>query len=136
MAIYYLSSMSPRPRTVSDAQILYATQRAMSRLGPTRMTLAAVAKEAGLSAATLVQRFGSKRGLMLALWATALDGIDGCFDVRQQIPVCQHHALGLGSGAGRVDDGCQRVACDGGSSLLEATARIRDLRAGAGGRAR
>jgi AcrR family transcriptional regulator len=75
--------MSPRPRTVSDEHILQATQRVMSRLGPTRLTLAAVASEAGLAAATLVQRFGSKRGLMRALWASALDGRDGgCFDAR------------------------------------------------------
>jgi AcrR family transcriptional regulator len=73
--------MSPRPRTVSDEAILAAAVRAMSRLGPTRLTLAAVAKEAGLSAATLLQRFGSKRGLMLALWADALDGVDACFDM-------------------------------------------------------
>src|SRR5262245_58001158 len=73
--------MSPRPRTVPDADILVAAQRAMARLGPKRLTLAEVAKEAGLSAATLVQRFGSKRGLMLALWADALEGIDACFDM-------------------------------------------------------
>lgn len=79
MNVYYLSSMSPRPRTVSDEHILFATQRTMSRLGPTKLTLAAVAKEAGLSAATLVQRFGSKRGLMRALWAAALGGDDDCF---------------------------------------------------------
>ena len=51
----------------------------MSRLGPARLTLAEVAKEAGLSPATLVQRFGSKRGLMLALWAAAVEGVDACF---------------------------------------------------------
>jgi AcrR family transcriptional regulator len=71
--------MSPRPRTVPDEQILGAAHRAMSRLGPARWTLAEVAKEAGLSPATLVQRFGSKRGLMLALWAAAVDGVDACF---------------------------------------------------------
>ena len=71
--------MSPRPRTVPDEDILGATQRAMSRLGPARLTLAEVAKEAGLSPATLVQRFGSKRGLMLALWAAAVEGVDECF---------------------------------------------------------
>ncbi|HEY7498626.1 MAG TPA: TetR/AcrR family transcriptional regulator [Vicinamibacterales bacterium] len=73
--------MSPRPRTVPDAQILGAAQRAMARLGPKRLTLADVAKEAGLSPATLVQRFGSKRGLMLALWADALDGVEACFSM-------------------------------------------------------
>jgi AcrR family transcriptional regulator len=71
--------MSPRPRTVPDEQILGAAQRAMSRLGPVRLTLAAVAKEAGLSPATLVQRFGSKRGLLLALWNGAVEGVDACF---------------------------------------------------------
>ena len=33
--------------------------------------------------------------------------------------MCQHHALGLASGAGRVDDSCQRVALNSGSSLLK-----------------
>ena len=73
--------MSPRPRTIPDAQILVAAQTTMARLGPAKLTLAEVAKDVGLSAATLVQRFGSKRGLMLALWADALNGIDACFDM-------------------------------------------------------
>jgi AcrR family transcriptional regulator len=54
----------------------------MSQLGPVKLTLADVAREAGLSAATLIQRFGSKRGLMQALWASALDGVDDCFTMR------------------------------------------------------
>lgn len=58
--------MSPRPRLATDEEILDATARAVSRLGPHRLTLAEVARDAGLSAATLVQRFGSKRGLLLA----------------------------------------------------------------------
>jgi len=74
-----LSSMSPRPRTVTDETILTAAYRAMARLGPVRLTLADVAKEAGLSAATLVQRFGSKRGLLLAASASAVGGVDACF---------------------------------------------------------
>ena len=72
--------MSPRPRTVPNEHILGAAQRTMSRLGPARWTLAEVAKDAGLSPATLVQRFGSKRGLMLALWAAAVEGVDACFE--------------------------------------------------------
>jgi AcrR family transcriptional regulator len=38
----------------------------IERLGPASLTLADVAKEAGISPATRVQRFGSKRGLLLA----------------------------------------------------------------------
>ena len=62
--------MSPRPRSTTDAAILSATHRAMTRVGPMRLTLADVAREAGVSPATLVQRFGSKRQLLLALVAT------------------------------------------------------------------
>ena len=59
--------MSPRPRTASDEDLLQATIRAVSRVGPARLTLADVAAEAGVAPATLVQRFGSKRGFLLAL---------------------------------------------------------------------
>ena len=72
--------MTPRPRTIDDAAILEAAGRIISRHGPGRFTLADVAREVGLSAATLVQRFGSKRGLMLALARSARDSVDACFD--------------------------------------------------------
>ena len=61
----------PRPRTVSDADIVAGTVRAISRVGPVALTLADVGREVGLSPATLVQRFGSKRGLLLTLVADA-----------------------------------------------------------------
>jgi AcrR family transcriptional regulator len=57
----------PRPRKHSDAQLVAAAARAIATCGPHALTLADVAGEAGVSAATLVQRFGSKRGLMLAV---------------------------------------------------------------------
>src|SRR5215203_1398761 len=71
--------MSPRPRTVDDATILDAAIRVLSRIGSERLTLADVGAEAGLSAATLVQRFGSKRELMLSLMRHATAGIDARF---------------------------------------------------------
>ncbi len=58
--------MSPRPRETSDEQLLAATMRVMTRLGPAQLTLAHVAREAGVVPATLIQRFGTKRGLLLA----------------------------------------------------------------------
>jgi AcrR family transcriptional regulator len=73
--------MAGRPRTVSDEELLTATIKVMSRLGPVKMTLAAVAKEAGVTAATLVQRFGSKRGLMLKIAGDAAEFGDSCFDM-------------------------------------------------------
>ena len=57
----------PRPRSVSDEQILAATARTIGRVGPLRLTLAHVAREVGLAPATLLQRFGSKRNLLLSL---------------------------------------------------------------------
>jgi len=51
----------------SDAEIIQAATRVIARLGPTGFTLAEVGREAGIAAATLVQRFGSKRDLMLAV---------------------------------------------------------------------
>ena len=59
--------MSPRPQKASDEQILAAAQRAMMRLGPHELTLAEIAAEAGITAGAIVQRFGSKRKLMLIL---------------------------------------------------------------------
>jgi AcrR family transcriptional regulator len=43
-----------------------ATTRTMQRRSPVDLTLADVAKEAGVVPATLIQRFGTKRGLLLA----------------------------------------------------------------------
>ena len=58
--------MAGRPRTLSDADILAAAARVLVRVGPARLTLAEVAGEVGLVAGTLIQRFGSRRGLLLA----------------------------------------------------------------------
>ena len=66
--------MSPRPRATSDSDILAATYRVVSRQGP-NLTLADVAREAGISPATLVQRFGSKRGLLLAFAGEGAKGM-------------------------------------------------------------
>jgi AcrR family transcriptional regulator len=66
--------MSPRPRRNTDFEILSAAFRAIARLGPNKLTLADVAREANVSAASLVQRFGSKRALLLAASNDAAGG--------------------------------------------------------------
>jgi AcrR family transcriptional regulator len=71
--------MSPRPRTVEDAEIFAATARAVGRVGPLRLTLADVAGEAGLTAAALVHRFGSRRGLLLAFVQQGPAMVEDCF---------------------------------------------------------
>jgi AcrR family transcriptional regulator len=47
--------------------VFAAAQRAMSRRGPHELTLADIAGEAGVTPGRLVQRFGSKRALLVAL---------------------------------------------------------------------
>jgi AcrR family transcriptional regulator len=72
--------MTPgRPRTISDEKILAALGRAISRVGPARLTLADVAAEAVLAAPTVAQRFGSKRNLLLAFSAQAAARLEESF---------------------------------------------------------
>ena len=59
--------MPGRRRKVTDDEIFAAAQRAMGRRGPHELTLADIAGEAGITPGLLVQRFGSKRGLFVAL---------------------------------------------------------------------
>jgi AcrR family transcriptional regulator len=58
--------MSPRRRKVEDLDVFAALVRVMLRRGPEELTLREVAAEAGLTAGALVQRFGSKRAMLLA----------------------------------------------------------------------
>jgi AcrR family transcriptional regulator len=71
--------MSPRPRQTSDEEILAATARVMMRRSPTQLTLADVANEAGVVPATLIQRFGTKRGLLLAVCRSAPGSVPKAF---------------------------------------------------------
>jgi AcrR family transcriptional regulator len=53
--------------------------RAIARVGPSELTLAEVAREIGLAPATLLQRFGSKRDLLLAVAKASSGGVNECF---------------------------------------------------------
>jgi len=67
--------MSPRTRLKPDSDILVSAVRVIGRLGPSRFTLADVGREAGIAPATLLQRFGSKRGLLLAIARQGASGV-------------------------------------------------------------
>lgn len=54
----------PRRKTLTDEAVLDAALRVMFRGGPGDFTLAAVTAETGIAPSTLLQRFGSKRGLV------------------------------------------------------------------------
>lgn len=72
--------MPERRLKVTDDEIFAAAQRAMTRHGPQELTLAHIAVEAGVSPGRLVQRFGSKRALLLALAARFAGSAGGVFD--------------------------------------------------------
>jgi AcrR family transcriptional regulator len=59
--------MRQRRRKVSDDEVFDALRSAMQQRGPHELTLADIAAEAGVTPGLLVQRFGSKRELLLAL---------------------------------------------------------------------
>lgn len=66
-----------RPRKATDDQIFAAAYRVMQRVAPPELTLGAIAEEAGVTAGLLVQRFGSKRGLMVRLAELSADASAG-----------------------------------------------------------
>jgi AcrR family transcriptional regulator len=61
--------MAGRRQKVTDDEVFAAAQRAMATRGPLELTLADIAVEAGVTPGRLVQRFGGKRELLLALSA-------------------------------------------------------------------
>jgi len=66
----------PRPKTLSDAEVLAAANRLLHEHGPEALTFGRLAHACGLSASTLVQRFGTKTGLVQAALLHAWDGLD------------------------------------------------------------
>lgn len=66
----------PRKRSVSDEAILDDALRLAETRGPAALTFSALSAEVGLAPATLVQRFGTKAGLLQAALLRAWDHLD------------------------------------------------------------
>lgn len=66
----------PRQRSIPDEIIIETALALMNHLGPEALTLAEVGDIVGLSAATLLQRFGSKDALKRAALEHAWDTLD------------------------------------------------------------
>jgi AcrR family transcriptional regulator len=73
-------AVAGRPRGIEDEVILRAAADLIGQQGLARLTLAGVAAQVGLVPGTLVQRFGSKRGLLLALASQAAKDADALLD--------------------------------------------------------
>ncbi len=56
-----------RPRVIDDERLLAAAQEVLFEVGPAVFTLQRAAERAGVSAATLIKRFGSKQQLFVEL---------------------------------------------------------------------
>lgn len=83
----------PRPRTVSEPDLLDGALAVIERVGPEGVTFAAVAAQVGLSASTLVQRFGSKPALLKAALMRGWDRLD------DRSAACDAAAPGVPGGA-------------------------------------
>ncbi|GAA2792946.1 TetR/AcrR family transcriptional regulator [Saccharopolyspora taberi] len=93
--------MSPRPLAFTDDQLLDAAAAAIAEIGPARLTLADVADRTGASPATLIKRFGSKKGLLAALNTRAAGTVGEAFR-RRGTPLARLEAALTGL-AGGID---------------------------------
>lgn len=123
----------PRPKLVSDTEILDATRRVMLRDGAERFTLADVAREVGLSRAALIQRFANKAGLERQVAASGLDALHGLIAAspitnkgpRQVIGFLDNVLKGLEISLLAADAGCAEVLRHGIMARLDEPSRVR-----------
>ncbi|HEX6308675.1 MAG TPA: TetR/AcrR family transcriptional regulator [Longimicrobiales bacterium] len=84
-----------RPRKATDDEVLAAVHGLMNRLGPLEWTLADVAREVGVTPSALVQRFGSKRDLQVALmdrWAESAPSLFATLRAQSVTPLATLYA--------------------------------------------
>jgi AcrR family transcriptional regulator len=87
-----------RPVETHDDTLLDAASRVLMTTGPAAFTLARVAEVAGVSAATLVKRFGSKQELLLRLsqrWVASLDQELEMAAAKRRSPLARFRAVAL-----------------------------------------
>jgi len=66
----------PRPKTMSDLDVLAAAHGLIHERGPEALTFESLGRACGLSPATLVQRFGTKEGMKRRALLHAWDRLD------------------------------------------------------------
>jgi AcrR family transcriptional regulator len=89
-----------RPIETADDELLDAADAVLMANGPAEFTLARAADAAGVSAATLVKRFGSKERLFLRLsqrWVASLDEQLRARAARYETPLARFEAVALHS---------------------------------------
>lgn len=112
MNVYELAGKMSRPKKITDAAVLAAVGAVLQEQGPAGLTFATAAAATGLSAAALVQRYGSKDALLQAallyMW-DRLDDATAAEDERQELTPQGAVALllRLSSDYGSGDDAAQ-----------------------------
>src|SRR5688500_18783598 len=66
----------PRPKTMSDEDVLAAAHKLIHERGPEALTFESLGRACGLSPATVVQRFGTKEGMKRRALLHAWDRLD------------------------------------------------------------
>ena len=87
-----------RPRVADDEQLLSAAQQVLYELGPADFTLERAAARGGVSAATLIKRFGSKKRLFLELnrrWVASIGPGLAAASAGQPTPLARLRAAAL-----------------------------------------
>ncbi len=72
-----------RPRTIPDAAIFATVRRLLAAGGEKAVAFAAVARDTGLAAPTLVQRYGSRDAMLRAALLDAWDVLDAATEAAE-----------------------------------------------------
>jgi len=110
-----------RPRTIPDDAIFAEVRRLLAEGGDKAVAFASVARATGLAAPTLVQRYGSREGMVRAALMAAWDTLDRQTDAAE---AGADSALGLlkALGAGTETADLSRLAADFRDAALRARA--------------
>jgi AcrR family transcriptional regulator len=101
----------PRPKSQSDAEVLEAALALVRSSGVDHLTFAALADRCGLSAATLVQRFGTKAALTQRTLLHAWDKLQArTLELASSVPKTPDGAVELLVGLSRYDDDIEAYA--------------------------
>lgn len=64
---------------IPDQDLLVVAERELTKVGPERLTLAWIGRQSGIAAPTLIQRFGSKRRLLLEIAKARTERVKALF---------------------------------------------------------
>jgi AcrR family transcriptional regulator len=73
----------PRSRTIPDADIFAAIRRLLAEGGDKAVAFGSVARATGLAAPTLVQRYGSREGMVRAAMLAGWDALDAATEAAE-----------------------------------------------------